>query len=103
MSHRTIVVGYDRSTDAKIAAHWALDEASRTGAPVEFFYAYEWPIWAPAASMVPTPAIWPDEQTRQAIKDTLTEAVADAEHSPPAVHTTIATADDDAALALVRR
>jgi nucleotide-binding universal stress UspA family protein len=103
MSHRTIVVGYDRSTDAKIAAHWALDEASRTGAPVEFFYAYEWPIWAPAASMVPTPAIWPDEQTRQAIKDTLTEAVTEAEHSHPAVRTTIATADNEAALALVRR
>jgi len=103
MSSRTIVVGYDRSTDAKIAAGWALDEASRTGAPVEFFYAYEWPIWAPAASLMPTPAVWPDEETRQAIKDTLAEAVAAAEHSHPGVHTTIRTADDEAALALVRR
>jgi nucleotide-binding universal stress UspA family protein len=103
MTSRTIVVGYDRSTDAKLAARWALDEASRTAAPVEFFYAYEWPIWAPAASMVPTPAIWPDEATQQAIKETLAEAVAEAAHSHPRVRTTIATADDDAALALVRR
>jgi nucleotide-binding universal stress UspA family protein len=103
MSSRTIVVGYDRSTDAKFAARWALDEASRTGAPVEFFYAYEWPIWAPAASMVPTPAVWPDESTQQAIKDTLAEAVADAQRSHPGVRTTIATADNEAALALVRR
>jgi len=103
MSSRTIVVGYDRSTDAKYAARWALDEASRTGAPVEFFYAYEWPIWAPAASMVPTPAVWPDEATRQAIKDTLAEAVADAQRSHPGVRTTIATADNEAAPALVRR
>jgi len=103
MSSRTIVVGYDRSTDAKLAARWALDEAFRTGQPVEFFYAYEWPIWAPAASMVPTPAVWPDEATRQAIKDTLAEAVADAQRSHPGVRTTIATADNEAALALVRR
>src|SRR4051812_34085918 len=103
MSSRTIVVGYDRSPDAKAAAQWALDEASRTGAPVEFCYAYEWPIWAPAASMAPSPAVWPDEETRQAIKDTLAGAVADAEQSHPAVRTTIATADNDAALALVGR
>jgi nucleotide-binding universal stress UspA family protein len=103
MSSRTIVVGYDRSAGAKAAARWALDEASRTGAPVEFFYAYEWPIWAPAASMVPTPAVWPDEETRQAIKDTLAEAVADAAGSHPGVRATIATADNEAALALVRR
>ena len=32
MSSRTIVVGYDRSADAKFAARWALDEAFRTGA-----------------------------------------------------------------------
>jgi nucleotide-binding universal stress UspA family protein len=103
MSSRTIVVGYDRSADAKAAARWALDEAVRTGAPVEFFYAYEWPIWAPAASMAPTPTVWPDEETRLAIKDTLAEAVAEAEQSHPGVRTTPATADNEAALALVRR
>jgi nucleotide-binding universal stress UspA family protein len=41
MTARKIIVGYDRSTDARAAATWALDEASRTGALVELFYAYE--------------------------------------------------------------
>jgi nucleotide-binding universal stress UspA family protein len=103
MSGRTIVVGYDRSADAKAAARWALDEASLTGAPVEFLYAYDWPIWAPDASMAPTSVVWPDAETQQVIKDTLAEAVGVAERSHPAVHTTIATADNDAALALVER
>src|SRR4051812_3621592 len=50
-----IIVGYDRSTDAEVAARWALDEAARIGAPVEFFYSYDWPVWAPAASMALSP------------------------------------------------
>ena len=37
------------------------------GAPrialIEFFYAYEWPTWAPAASTIPAPAVWPDGET----------------------------------------
>ena len=36
MTARRIIVGYDRSPDAKAAAAWALDEAAGTGAPVEF-------------------------------------------------------------------
>jgi nucleotide-binding universal stress UspA family protein len=103
MSGRTIVVGYDRSADARAAARWALDEASLTGAPVEFLYAYDWPVWQADASMVPTTAVWPDPETQQDIKNTLAEAVGVAERSHPAVHTTIATADNDAALALVER
>ncbi|MFC7277702.1 universal stress protein [Paractinoplanes rhizophilus] len=101
MSIGRIIVGYDRSADAKEAARWALDEAARTGAPVEFFYAYEWPVWAPAASMVPSPSVWPDSETVQAIKETLAEAVAAAALSHPGVRTTIVTATNEAALALV--
>jgi len=103
MSARTIVVGYDRSTDAVLAARWALGEASRTGAPVEFLYAYEWPMWMPAASLVPATSIWPDSETQQAIKDTLSEAVASARRTHPDVTTTIRTVDSDAGLALVKR
>jgi nucleotide-binding universal stress UspA family protein len=103
MTTRKIIVGYDRSADAKAAARWALDEAARTGAPVEFFYAYEWPVWAPAASMVPSTSVWPDSETEQAIKDNLQEALDAAGRSHPQVRTTIATVDNDAALSLVKR
>jgi nucleotide-binding universal stress UspA family protein len=103
MSTRKIVVGYDRSADAKAAARWALDEASCTGAPVEFFYAYEWPVWAPAASMIPATSIWPDRETQQAIKDTLQEGVTAAVDSHPAVLTTVATVDNEAGLSLIER
>jgi nucleotide-binding universal stress UspA family protein len=103
MSSRTIVVGYDRSADAAAAARWAIDEASLTGAPVEFLYAYDWPVWVPATSMAPTPVVRPDAETEQDVRDALAEAVAVAERSNPTVHTTIATVDNDAALALVER
>ena len=89
MTARKIIVGYDRSSDAKAAAAWALDEAARTGALVEFFYAYEWPAWAPAASMVPSPAVWPDGETDRAIRDRLNDAVTSAKLSHPGVRTTI--------------
>ena len=38
-----IIVGYDTSPESRAAGEWALDEAKRTGASVEFLYAYEWP------------------------------------------------------------
>ncbi|GIF02189.1 universal stress protein [Paractinoplanes rishiriensis] len=103
MTTRRIVVGYDRSDDAKAAAAWALDEASRTGAPVEFLYAYEWPVWAPTASMVPATSIWPDGETDRAIKDTLNTAVADAKQNFPAVRTTLSLVYADAAVTLIDR
>jgi nucleotide-binding universal stress UspA family protein len=103
MSARKIIVGYDRSAEAKSAAAWALDEASRTGAAVEFFYAYQWPVWAPAASMVPSPAVFPDGQTDEEIRDSLNQAVAAARRTHPAVRTSIAIVHADAALALVDR
>jgi nucleotide-binding universal stress UspA family protein len=103
MNTRSIIVGYDRSADAKAAARWALDEAARTGAPVEFLYAYEWPVWMPAASMVPATSVWPDEETDRAIKDTLHEAVADAKETHPSVPVHLSIVHNSAALTLIDR
>lgn len=103
MSARKIIVGYDRSADARAAAAWALDEASRTGALVEFFYAYQWPTWAPAASMVPGPAVYPDGETDRAIRGALDEAVIQARLTHPEVRTEISIVHANAALTLVDR
>ena len=103
MNAKKIIVGYDRSSDAKAAAAWALDEAARTGALVEFFYAYEWPVWAPAASMVPAPAVWPDGETDRAVKGALNEAVTAARQTHPAVRTAISIVNAGAALTLIDR
>ena len=103
MSARKIIVGYDRSADARAAAAWALDEASRTGALVEFFYAYQWPTWAPAASMVPGPAVYPDGEADRAIRGALDEAVIQARHTHPEVRTEISIVHTNASLTLVDR
>ncbi|MCA2219297.1 universal stress protein [Jidongwangia harbinensis] len=103
MAAKKIIVGYDRSAGAKAAAVWALDEALRTGAAVEFFYAFEWPLWAPAASMVPAPAVWPDGETVRAIRDLLDAAVTDAKLSHPDVRTGISTVEAPTALTLIDR
>jgi nucleotide-binding universal stress UspA family protein len=103
MNIRRIIVGYDRSADARNAARWALDEADRTGAPIEFFYAYEWPVWVASAPYVPAGAIWPDAETDKAIKQSLRDAVEEARRTHPALHVTIKTVDGSAALALVER
>jgi nucleotide-binding universal stress UspA family protein len=52
MRDQKIVIGFDGSPAAQLALDWALDEANRTGVPAELVYADEWPVWAPAASMV---------------------------------------------------
>src|SRR4030095_1266272 len=103
MPARKIIVGYDRSPGARAAAAWALDEASQTGARVEFFYAYEWPSWAPAASTVPAPAVWPDGETDRAIKGAMHEAVASARQTHPTVHTESTIVHNSAALTLIDR
>lgn len=103
MNARKIIVGYDRSPDAQAAAAWALDEAARTGALVEFFYAYEWPAWAPATSTVPAPAVWPDGETDRAIKGALNEAVTTARQTHPTVRTAISIVNASAALTLIDR
>jgi len=103
MTARAIIIGYDRSPDAEAAARWALDEAARTGAPVEFVYAYEWPTWLPSASMVPAPAVWPDGETDRAIKATLYKAVATARQAHPSVRVHLAIVSNSAALTLIDR
>ena len=103
MTNRKILIGYDRSIGAKNAAGWALDLAARTGAPVEFLYTYEWPIWAPTTTMVPATAVWPDSATVEGIKEMLQEAVASAGRTHPAVRTTYTTVDGNAALTLIGR
>ncbi|MEU8609466.1 universal stress protein [Actinoplanes sp. NPDC048791] len=103
MTVKRIIVGYDRSADARAAARWALDEAARTGALVEFFYAYEWPEWAPAASTIPAPAVWPDGETDRAIKGRLHEAVTAAQQTHPGVRTEISIVRAGTALTLIER
>ncbi|MEV4642928.1 universal stress protein [Actinoplanes sp. NPDC049548] len=103
MKARKIIVGYDRSCEARAAAAWALDEADRTGALVEFFYAYEWPTWVPAASTVPAPAVWPDGETDRAIKGSLREAVAQARETHPRVPTKVSIVHGSTALTLIER
>ncbi|GIF23354.1 nucleotide-binding universal stress UspA family protein [Actinoplanes tereljensis] len=103
MNTRKIIVGYDRSADAKNAARWALDEAERTGAPVELFFAYEWPVWMPSAPSVPAGAAWPDSETDQAIKQVMQAALAEARRTHPTLTITAKTLDGIAALALVDR
>lgn len=103
MTAKRIIVGYDRSPDARAAARWALDEASRTGAQIEFLYAYEWPVWAPAASMIPAPVVWPDGETDRAIKGMLDDAVTAAKLSHPSVRTSISIVNAGAALTLIDR
>jgi nucleotide-binding universal stress UspA family protein len=103
MTARKIIVGYDRSADSKAAAVWALDEADRTGAPVEFFFAYEWPTWAPAKSTIAAPPVWPGGETDRAVNGMLNEAVATARETHPAVRTSISIERASAAGTLIER
>jgi nucleotide-binding universal stress UspA family protein len=84
---RKIVIGYDRSIDAQAAAVWALDEAARTGAPAEFFYARE-----PAHGEL-CRTMW----------DMLDDAKALAGRRHPAVHTAISIGSGPPAPALIER
>lgn len=100
---RRIIVGYDRSPGAAAAAAWALDEAERTGALVEFCYAYEWPAWLPATPMVPATAVWPDGETEREIREMLAEVVTTARKSHPSARTTSSIVHAGAALTLIDR
>ncbi|MEU4245518.1 universal stress protein [Actinoplanes sp. NPDC026619] len=103
MTAKKIIVGYDRSADSKAAAAWALDEAARTGAVVEFFFAYEWPSWAPAVSTIAAPPVWPGGETDRAVNGMLDEAVTTARLTHPEVRTRISIERASAAGALVER
>ncbi|WP_164842714.1 universal stress protein [Actinoplanes solisilvae] len=103
MSARTIVVGYDRSVGARSAAAWALDEAARTGASVDFIYAYEWPTWAPATATMAAPGVWPDGETDRAVHGMLNEVVRNARTTHPAVRTRTSIVHAGAAISLIER
>ncbi|GAB1640351.1 universal stress protein [Krasilnikovia sp. MM14-A1259] len=103
MPEKMIVVGYDGSPDARAAAHWALDEAARTGAPLQFCCAYEWPTWSPAAATVPAPAPWPDPETERAIAGMLDRAAAAARLSHPGVRVSTSVSHTGAVISLTDR
>ena len=83
MSPMKIVVGYDRSPEARQALRWALDEADRARADVELAYAWTWPNYMPAASMVPGTSVWPDSETEAAISAMIADALTKARQQHP--------------------
>jgi len=92
---RKIVIGYDRSIDAQAAAAWALDEATRSGALVEFFYARD-----PTGSAPADPV---DGELCRTLRDMLADAAALGRHIHPAVRTAISIGNGAAASALIAR
>jgi len=97
----TIILGYDGSSDSRTALTWALDEAARTGTPVEILYADEWPLWAPASSMAPTIATRPESYVEHVIMGMLDKAVTAAKETHPEVHVTAVTVPAYASAALI--
>jgi nucleotide-binding universal stress UspA family protein len=100
MSASTIIVGYDGSPEARAAGAWALDEASRTGAPVEFVHAVEWPSFAPATRTIGAPPVWPEGETDRDLKGLMNEVVANAAQSHPQVEVRTFTENAPAAATL---
>jgi nucleotide-binding universal stress UspA family protein len=94
MTPRRFIVGYDRSPEARAAAEWALDAAARTGATLEFLFAYEWPA---------APPVWPDGETDRGIRGALEEAVAMARQTDPPVPAELTIVHNGAAPTLVER
>ncbi|MFI6760104.1 universal stress protein [Micromonospora sp. NPDC050417] len=80
---RPILVGYDGSEGAARALDWALDEASRTGEPVQLAYAFEWMTAGAWIGPGPGPGTWPDETTRRAVEGMVAAAVDQAVASHP--------------------
>ncbi|WIN00573.1 universal stress protein [Actinoplanes oblitus] len=103
MNQQKIIVGYDGSPAARAAATWALEQASRTAEPVEFLYAFEEPLWMPAASMVPAPAVRPPADLEQSVSAMLDQLVATARQTHPGVQAEAATVRAFAGLALIDR
>jgi nucleotide-binding universal stress UspA family protein len=93
MNRRKIIVGYDGSAGARSALRWALDEAARTGAPVELCAAHGSPaeMFSADEGFLPgrvagAPAA-PDREpeTGRAVEDMLEEAATDAAATHPSV------------------
>jgi nucleotide-binding universal stress UspA family protein len=101
MSARRIIVGYEKSAAAKAAVGWALDEAARTGATVDFLYAIEWPTWASASDTMSTPPSRPDNDFDHAVKSMLDDVVVNAKRTHPGVRTNVVVTNDGAAHTLI--
>ncbi|SBT38783.1 universal stress protein [Micromonospora narathiwatensis] len=83
MSGDQILVGYDGSTDAKVALNWALDEAGRSGRPVRLAYVFEWLTVAGWVGPGVAPGIWPDETARRQVEELVRSAAANAAADRP--------------------
>lgn len=103
MTHQKIIVGYDGSADSEAAARWALDEAARTDAPLEFFYASEWAPYVPAAAMMPVASPWPDAGLEPAVTEMLDAALTAAARTHPGVQTSRVAVQAFAASTLIDR
>lgn len=85
MSTKTIVVGYDGSDGGKAAAGWALDEAARTGAAVDFVCVLEWPMYPPVTPLAPGPVGLPEPEAEQRAAELLERAREAAARTHPQV------------------
>jgi nucleotide-binding universal stress UspA family protein len=103
MSANKVVVGYDGTPGAAYALSWALDEAWRRHATVELVYAFVWPSYAPAASMVPGTVMWPDMDAERVVNDMLAAAVDKAGFDHPDVPVTFVSEHGSATLVLQHR
>lgn len=103
MREKKIVIGYDGSPAAEAALTWALDEADRTGMRAELMYADEYPAWAPAASMVPSPALRPSDYRARVIGGMLDRAVTESQQAHPQVPVEATTVTALASTALAER
>ncbi|MBM2616360.1 universal stress protein [Actinoplanes sp. LDG1-06] len=99
MSVRMIVVGVDASPRARAAVRWALDEAARTGAAVDFVHAAD--RLAPAT--VPAPGTGPSEATDRAVQALMDDVAAGARTTHPDVRTRTSIVHAGAAPTLIER
>jgi nucleotide-binding universal stress UspA family protein len=103
VQQKKIVIGYDGSSFSHAALTWALDEANRSATPVELIYADEWPVLAPAPSMVPAPALRPESYVDEVITGTMNRAVAEAKRTHPLVDVSTTTVRAHAVAVLIER
>ncbi|HEU4422657.1 MAG TPA: universal stress protein [Pilimelia sp.] len=96
MATPSVVVGFDGSPSAHTALCWAMDEATRHGAPVRLVYALE---PRPGATS-PTPGKHPGSGERRRAQTMLAEAATEAAHSHRSVEVTRVVLDGPAAAVL---
>lgn len=96
MTMKKIIVGYDGSLAARRAARWALDEATRTGAPVELFT-------APSMALPMAPVACAPHPAPGTAGDTVGDLAASAAVSHPGVEVNTLVATETAADTLIAR